>query len=55
MVSEHRMELTASEIADLWTSYLNDSMAVCGIKYFLTHIENDDIRSVLEYAANVVI
>ncbi|GAB4072701.1 hypothetical protein GCM10028778_04460 [Barrientosiimonas marina] len=47
---EHQPKLTASEISNLWTSYQNDSMAICGIKYFLANIEDPDIRSVLEYA-----
>lgn len=53
MQAKHHVELTAAEISNLWTSYQNDSMAACGIKYFLTHIENDDIRSVLEYALKI--
>lgn len=51
--SEHITELTASEIAQLWISYQNDSMAICGIHYFLQHVENDDIRSILEYAMEI--
>lgn len=50
MGTEYNVELTSPEIADLWTAYQADSMAICGIKYFLTHIDNDDIREVLEYA-----
>lgn len=50
MLIEHNVELTSSEIAQLWISYQNDSMAICGLKYFLNHIDNNDIRSVLEYA-----
>lgn len=50
MESEHSVGLTATEIADLWIAYQADSMAICGIQYFLIHIEDDDIREVLEYA-----
>lgn len=53
METENNVELTSAEIAQLWISYQNDSMAICGIKYFLTHIENDDIRAVLEYALQI--
>lgn len=53
MESEHHVELTAAEISNLWTSYQTDSMAACGIKHFLTHIDNDDIREVLEYALKI--
>jgi hypothetical protein len=30
----HETKLTSSWISNLWTSYQNDSMAICGIKYF---------------------
>lgn len=50
METEHNVGLTSAEISDLWTAYQADSMAICGIKYFLTHINDDDIREVLEYA-----
>jgi methenyltetrahydromethanopterin cyclohydrolase len=53
MVMEHNVELTASEISQLWTSYQNDSMAICGIKYFLANTEDDNIHSVLEYALDI--
>ncbi|WP_315907046.1 DUF3231 family protein, partial [Priestia koreensis] len=36
--------LTASELSLLWTSYLNDSMATCGISFFLEHVEDEEIR-----------
>ncbi|GAA0428844.1 hypothetical protein GCM10008983_01480 [Lentibacillus halophilus] len=49
----HPPKLTASEISNLWTSYQNDSMAICGLKYFLANIEDQDIRSVLEYALDI--
>lgn len=50
---EHQPKLTASEVSNLWTSYQNDSMAICGIKYFLANIEDPNIRSVLEYALDI--
>jgi rubrerythrin len=49
----HNTELTAAEISSLWTSYQNDSMEICGINYYLAHIEDSDIRSVLEYALDI--
>ncbi|MFC0270621.1 DUF3231 family protein [Metabacillus herbersteinensis] len=43
-------KLTASEIASLWTSYLNDSMAKCVLGQFLQHIEDEAIRSVVQFS-----
>ncbi|ETI66145.1 DUF3231 family protein [Neobacillus vireti] len=53
METEQQPKLTASELSLLWTSYQNDSMAVCGITHFLTHIEDDSIREVLEFALDL--
>jgi hypothetical protein len=50
---DHNAELTTSEIASLWGSYLNDSMAVCVIEYFLAKVEDAEIRSVLVYALHL--
>ena len=55
MGTEHNVGLSVSEISHLWTSYQNDSMAICGIKYFLANIEDNDIREVLEYALEISI
>lgn len=46
-------EFTAAEISNLWTSYLNDSMAVCGIRFYLKHIDDADIKGILEYALSI--
>lgn len=53
MHSKHQPELTSAEKGNLWTSYQNDSMAICGIHYFLQNIVDEDIRAVLEYALDI--
>ncbi|MBP1948267.1 DUF3231 family protein [Virgibacillus litoralis] len=40
--------LTSAEISSLWTSYQNETMTICGIKYFLQHVDDDQIQSILE-------
>lgn len=42
------IDLTASEISTLWTAYQSDTMAICGLKYFLSHVEDEQIRIMLE-------
>ncbi|GAE26790.1 hypothetical protein JCM9140_2888 [Halalkalibacter wakoensis JCM 9140] len=49
-MKEHQTRLTASEIATLWSSCQNNSMAICVFKYFLEHVEDEDIKSVVTYA-----
>ncbi|WP_018934131.1 DUF3231 family protein [Gracilibacillus lacisalsi] len=44
------IHLTSSEIASLWTGYMNDSMANCVLGFMLEHIEDADIKSVIQYA-----
>lgn len=53
MEIEHQTKLTASEQSLLWTSYLNDSMTICGIKHFLANIEDNGISEVLEFALEI--
>ncbi|MFJ7726171.1 DUF3231 family protein [Neobacillus sp. NPDC097160] len=42
--------LTAAEVSALWLQYLGDSMAICVFKYFLTIVENKEIKPILEFA-----
>ncbi|WP_420491404.1 DUF3231 family protein [Neobacillus drentensis] len=46
----HHPRLTSAEIANLWSQYINDSMARCVIQYYLAKVEDKDIRTVLEFA-----
>jgi hypothetical protein len=46
----HLIKLTSAEIANLWTSYLNDTLAVCILSRFLAHIEDKEIETVIKYA-----
>ncbi|QQK77963.1 DUF3231 family protein [Salicibibacter cibarius] len=39
--------LTAAEISQLWGSYLNDTLSVCILRYFLAHVEDSDIHALL--------
>jgi hypothetical protein len=48
--TEHAIKLTAAEIANLWTSYMNDTLAVCTIGRFLSHVEDKEIEAVLNNA-----
>jgi hypothetical protein len=50
MESKHEAELTSAEISNTWTSYMYETMVICGLKYFIAKTESDDIRSVLSFA-----
>ncbi|RPF51071.1 DUF3231 family protein [Aquisalibacillus elongatus] len=48
--SIHDARLTSSEIANLWTQYMNDSMSICVMKHFLIHAQDEEVKSILEFA-----
>ncbi|MBB5174015.1 DUF3231 family protein [Texcoconibacillus texcoconensis] len=50
MSMEYNMRLTASEIAQLWTVYMNESLSICFLKYFLNHVEDREIQPVIEHS-----
>ncbi|HZG74237.1 MAG TPA: DUF3231 family protein [Paenibacillus sp.] len=45
--------LHSSELAALWGSYLNDSMAACVLKYFLAKTEDPEFAEVIRYALHL--
>ncbi|WP_425414699.1 DUF3231 family protein [Peribacillus kribbensis] len=42
--------LTASEMGKLWAAYMGNSMSTCILKYFLQHVEDEDIKQLVEDA-----
>lgn len=50
MPTNYKIRLTAAEIANLWTSYMSDTMAICVLEYFLEKVEDAEIRPLLTYA-----
>ncbi|MGE7307785.1 DUF3231 family protein [Priestia megaterium] len=49
-MTEHNTKLTSAEIACTWTGYMNDSMSKCVLGYFLKHIEDKEIKSIVQIA-----
>ncbi|MFE8700808.1 DUF3231 family protein [Cytobacillus sp. FJAT-54145] len=45
--------LTAGELAQLWSQYLNDSASICILTYFLEKAEDKEIQPVIEYALEI--
>lgn len=50
IMTEHQTKLTSSEIGSIWTNYMNDSMSKCILGYFLKHVEDDEIKSIVQFA-----
>ncbi|CAM4453737.1 DUF3231 family protein [Paenibacillus tarimensis] len=53
METNHNIQLTAGEISQLWTTYLNDTMAVCVLGYFNNKVQDTEIKPVVEYALSL--
>lgn len=53
METDHHVQLTSAEIAQIWGAYQNDSMAVCVLKYFLEKVEDTEIRAIIQYGLDL--
>jgi hypothetical protein len=54
-MSESHTQLTAPEIASLWTAYLNASMSVCVVGQMLKNIEDPEIKKAIQTTYNIFI
>lgn len=43
-------KLTSAEMGKLWATYMGNSMAKCILSYFLQHVEDEDIKTLVENA-----
>lgn len=46
-------QLTSAEIGKLWATYMGNSMGKCIISYFIQHVEDKDIKTLLENALSL--
>lgn len=46
----HDVRLSSSEIGGLWSNYINESMSLCLLKYFLHHNKDREIKTILKKA-----
>ena len=49
----HLPKLTSSEISSLWSTYINSSLSQRIMNHFLKHVEDDDIRRIIELCYNI--
>ncbi|KMJ57403.1 hypothetical protein AB685_15345 [Bacillus sp. LL01] len=49
-MNEKSIRLTSAEIASLWASFMNDSMAKCILGFMIKYIQDTEIRPVVQYA-----
>jgi hypothetical protein len=46
----HSIRLSSAEIGGLWATFIQDSMTICLVKYFLYHNQDEEIKPLLEKA-----
>ena len=46
---EDIIQLTAAELTDFWKLYQYESLSWCGLTFFLTHVDDEQIRKLLEH------
>jgi hypothetical protein len=47
-MDDKMIQLTSSEIASLWTAYMNNSMSIQILSFFLCTVEDLEVRSIIE-------
>lgn len=52
-MNEKKIHLTSGEIASLWTGYMNDRMSKYILGFMLKHIEDPDIKPVVQHAYDI--
>jgi hypothetical protein len=50
MKTAHNIRITSAELSNLWTTYMNDSLAKCVLSYFLKKVEDTEIEPLIKQA-----
>lgn len=53
MEDKRKLNMVATEIAGLWDTYMNDSLATCTLKHFLNTLHDEEIRHILQRALDI--
>lgn len=53
VMTEHNIPLTASEVGFLWTQYINDTLAICVMKYFKKICEDKEVIPLIENSLSI--
>jgi hypothetical protein len=52
MEDKTKIRLTAAEISSLWTQYINDSVSMCVLTYFLNNTDDSSVKEVIRFGIN---
>lgn len=48
-----KVNLTSAEIGKLWAVYVGNTMVICILKYYQNHVEDEEIKSVVDHALSL--
>ena len=48
--TNHHVSLTSSEIGNLWTQFMNDSLAHCILTHSVAHAKDEELKKILQHA-----
>lgn len=48
MEDKSKIRLTAAEISTLWTQYINDTVSMCVLSYFLNNTDDSSVKEIIE-------
>lgn len=49
----HNVSLTSAELANLWSQYMNDTLAICIFNHSINNVKDEDIKEILEFALSI--
>ncbi|RSD25377.1 DUF3231 family protein [Mesobacillus subterraneus] len=49
MEDKTKIRFTAAEMSSLWTQYINDSVSICVLAYFLNHAKDPEVKEVIDF------
>jgi hypothetical protein len=49
----HNIQLTSSELACIWNAYVENSMLICVLSYFLEKVEDTEVQPILKFAKEI--
>jgi hypothetical protein len=47
------IKLCSAELGNIWTTYMNESMSICFLKYFKQKVTDPEISPVLDFAFEI--
>lgn len=52
MEDKKKIGLTAAEMSSLWTQYINDTVSICVLSYFINNIDDKKVIEIVDFATD---